>query len=1040
MKDYSRFYNELNDAQKKAVDTVRGPLLVIAGPGTGKTQLLSVRAASIISKEKVPADSILVLTYTNSAARSMKERLAEVMGVEGYDVEVDTFHSFANSVIQQSEEAANYIGDRIQMTDVERVRAMQHILDNTDGLDEIRPIRAPYMYINEVLAKISGLKRDGITPDRLDAALKDRKALEAALKEDKHVKRIDALSKVYRLYEALKAGRDKRVFDERGRYDFDDMVIYATEALRKEKSLKSRYSQTYKYAMVDEYQDTNLAQLEFLFTLFEGPAANIACVGDDDQSIYRFQGASVKNFRLLEERLPGLVTISLEDNYRSSRELIDVSSAVINLIPATQRVSVKKLMPVSKQKSKEIEFRELSTEREEILYIIEKIKALKESASKDKTLNKEERGRPYNNIAVLVRKRSDILKLIDAFLAAGIPYATDGKEDISGERRVKQMLDVLTLANLGPSQADDRDLAFFKVISSDYFRIPPADILKFIGYVNAKKAGSGAGRVSILQEFAVYFSSGFGDIKFSERIRIETAYLAITNLLRDASTRPVHALLMDYIKESGVYAFLLEEFTDNDILRIRELRALTSFVNMVKSSDVANPSIRLADFIAEIRTRQDHGLPIQGQLVTMTQDGVRIYTAHGAKGQEFRSVIIPFCLQNKNWPSKHRYEKIPMPEGIAEGHLRCRDKEAAKDLFGHDETRLFYVAVTRAKSNLIFTASPNEGAVSSYYLDKIAVPRSVGAMRLEEDLLGLSLEVSDRKDPLIGTTTVMKDLVSNLTLNPTRLNSYISCQRKFFYNDVLKIPGSKKRGLVFGNCVHKALEVTYNEYRRNKSFPAFKIFRDAFEMELDFQGVDKTIKAQCLNPDQMKKLKNWFDLASKNPIIPLGLEKKLTITVGDGIIFTGKYDKIEWDDESRNLVRILDYKTGKPDDHLKAIAACGDLASDECDGYLRQLVAYKLLYEKDRKESQGRKASSGSLVFIEPLSADIRKAGYKKGDHATKTVSISDAMVSSLEEVIKDIWKKIKGLKFDRLKKRDNKICGMCDFDSICWSGCHEKK
>ncbi len=1038
MKDYSRFYNELNKDQKAAVDTVRGPLLVIAGPGTGKTQLLSVRAANIIAREKVRPDNILILTYTNSASRAMKERLAKIAGAAGYDIEVGTFHSFANSIILQSEEASDYVGDRIQMTDVERVRAIQHILDNTVGLDDIRPVRAPYMYLKELLARIGDLKRDGITPERLDRALKDRKALEAAFKEEKHARRFTALAKVYRLYEELKKGGEPKVFDERGRYDFDDMVICATEALKKEGELKARYARTYRYAMVDEYQDTNLAQLELLFTLFDGKDPNLACVGDDDQSIYRFQGASVENFKMLNARFPRLVTISLKDNYRSTKKIIDVSTAIIGIIPVSERVAEKELVPSSGRSAKEIEFRQLSTEREEILYVIEKVKALKDAISVDQSLTADERKSPYNNIAVLVRKRSGILKLIDAFLSAGIPYATDGKEDIGGERRVRQMQDVLALAGLGPRDQDERDLVFFRIISSDYLRIRQDDIFRFISFVNAKKDIKRSRGISILGEYMAYFSGGTGEIKFSDEKSLRRFHLALDRLFRDSSARSVHAILMDYIKESGIYAFLLEEFAADRILRIRELRALTSFVNMVKASDLANPSIRLDEFMMEMKTRQDHGLPVQGQLVTMTQDGVRIYTAHGAKGQEFHSVIIPFCLQNKNWPMRRRSDLIQMPAGIADTRLRVRDEEAEKSLFWHDETRLFYVAVTRAKSGLFFTACPNEGTVSSSYLDRISVARPEDAPLGEEELLGLSLTASGKEEPLIGTRAVLDDLISNLTLNPTRVNSYLDCPRKFFYNDALKIPGAKKRSLVFGNCVHKALEVVYGRFMKTGSFPPFGDFRKAFLDELDYQGVDDTIRSQCLNPDQMKKLKHWYDAESVSPTMPLGLEKKLMITIGDGIIFTGKYDKMEWDDEKKGLVRIVDYKTGKPDNHLKAIAACADLSSEECDGYLRQLVAYKLLFDNDKKESRGRIAATGSLVFTEPLGADMKKYGYKKGDCVKKTVPISDKMTGDLEEIIKDVWKKIKAHKFDRLKDRDAKKCGMCDFDHICWRGGRE--
>ncbi|MFA6320692.1 MAG: ATP-dependent DNA helicase [Candidatus Omnitrophota bacterium] len=1030
MKDHSKSYEELNELQRQAVDDTEGPFLILAGPGTGKTQLLSVRAASIVAKKKANPENILILTYTNAAAKAMKERLAAVIGLAGYDVEVGTFHSFANTLIQESEEAANYIGDKIQLDEVERMRAMEYILDNTDGLDEVRPFRAPYTYLKELLQRISDLKRDGISPAEFKRYLSNKDSLYFSL-EDKYVKRLQALGIAYERYEQLKEGKNKDIFDERGRYDFDDMILFATEVLNKESAIKRAYQEQYKYVMVDEYQDTNGSQMEFLFCLMDYDKPNLLCVGDDDQSIYRFQGANVGNFKLLTKRFPDVKILSLKENYRSTGELINISSKVIGLIPSEERMGGKELKAMKDYEGKEITFKEFTAEQEELLYIIDKVKELKKTIEADKALSEEERANPYNNIAVLVRKRANILKIIDAFLQAGIPYATDGKEDVSGEVRVKQLLDVLELAHLDPAEHAQKDLALYKVLSADYFRLPQSDVLKFINFVNKKSGDRRDRATTILTEFIDYFESECKDISFKEPLKMRQAAQTIMHLLKDARTRSVHSLLLDFIKEAGVFKHILKEYADNNILRIRQLRALASFVNMVKTSDIANPGMRLDDFLAEMKTRKDHGLPIQGNLVTLSQSGVRVYTAHGAKGLEFHSVIIPFCLNNKNWPARHIPEKIKLPSDLFKARTHIHDKETAKNLALQDETRLFYVAMTRAKSNLIFTASPTEDSVSSLYLNKLEISKESAADTSEEGVIEKSLKKTDIEDPFIGTDDVLTDMVNNLSLNPTRLNTYITCKRRFLFNDLLKLPGAKKKSLVFGNCVHKALEDTYKEFMTNKKFPSFKFFTDSFKKELKFQGVDETTERDCLK--KCETIKDWFAAAAKDPIMPIGLERKLVVTIGDNIIFTGKYDKVEFEDEKKGIVRILDYKTGKPDEHLKNIDKIRDLASSDCDGYLRQLVCYRLLFEKDKKESRGMKVASGALVFIEPVSIDLRTQGYKKGQSATKRVEISDQMVSDVEELIKRVWGSIKSLNFSKLPARDEKICGRCDFDPICW-------
>lgn len=1034
----------LNPEQLEVVNLLEGPILVLAGPGTGKTHLLSARTANILQNKKAMPENILILTYTNSAAKAVKERLVKIIGSAGYDVVTGTFHSFANSILLDSKEAANYIQERIQITDIEKVRALEYILDHTKGIDAIRPFRAPYIYRSEIEQKLSELKKEGISPHDFERYIASLKPDDIYV-EEKHIPRLKALAVVYRLYEEYKGGKNKELFDDRGRYDFDDMIIFAIEALRREKGLKQAFGQQYKYIMVDEYQDTNGAQMNLLFELVGHDNPNICCVGDDDQSIYRFQGASVGNFKILQDRFPDIKVITLKDNYRSTKEIIGLSYKIIKYLPDSERMSAKMLNPKTGYAKKSIEFREFSTEAEELLFITQKVKEIKKTTE----------GSSFNDIAILVRRRGDILRVIDAFLNAGIPYATDGKEDISSEKRVRQMIDVLTLAHLRDT-ADfaDKDAAFYRVITSDYLAISFNDVLKFISYLKTKKKavrekGDSSG-ITFFSEFLSVFdikdknaapSKHQTDaLRISKEVKFENPYVlhraawVIKRLIDGAETRPVHDILLQYINDAEVFKYILKSYVNNEVLKIRDLRSLSSFVNMVKDSDLSNPAIRLADFVGEIETRKEHNMPLAGSLVTMTQEGVRIFTAHGSKGLEFHTVIIPFCLQDKNWPLKPRTDSIPLPPEIFKAKERVAEKHLLKELSLHDEIRLFYVASTRAKSNLIYTASPTENAIRSSYLANIGLDTAEsGAKTKEESILVEALKKSEKTDPFIGTKTILKDIVTDLSLSPTSLNNYIQCKRKFFYNNVLMLPSEKRLALTFGNCVHKALEITYKYLIENDKFPDFGFFKKAFERELNYQGVEKSIRLGCLR--QLETLKEWFERESKAPVRPMGLEKKLAVMLDDSLIFTGNYDKTELVDDKKKLVRVLDYKTGVPDDHIKRLGSkSNELGSDECEGYLRQLVSYKLLFDRDKGQNRGFKISEGDLVFVEPAKTSVAKYGLKKGEFITKKVGLTDDMVEELEKVIKDVWSKIQELNFDKLVKRDDSKCGNCDFDGICWS------
>ncbi len=1023
----NNFYDKLNPAQKTAVEAIDGPLLVLAGPGTGKTQLLSIRAGFILAGRgaKIQPENILIVTYTNSAAKAVKERLVSIIGLAGYDVEVGTFHGFANSIIQESQEAANYVGEKLMMDDVEQLKAMHYILDHADNMQAIRPFRAPYFYVNDIIRRISELKKDGIDPKGFKAYVDGISRRETRV-EPAQIERMKALAAAYQMYEALKEGGDPDIFDERGRYDFDDMILFATEALKKERLLAEEYARRYKFIMVDEFQDTNEAQLELLFTLLDYDNPNLCCVGDDDQSIYRFQGASVGNFRILKERFPSIKIMTLKDNYRSTRQIIDFASGVIRTIPEAERTGEKPLIPAGDHKDKAIELKEFTTETEELLFIVEKIREIKDMIAGSRDMDPRVRAHPYNEIAVLVRKRSYILKVIDAFLQAGIPYATDGREDISGEKRVKQLLDALDLANTGSDNPRQKDLLLYKVLSADYFRIPIAEVIRFFNHANsARRSSSRDIPPTALELFLMYKARG----------GMARASSAVTRLLRDAQTTSVHSILLNFIEDAGLFKFIMERFDANDVLRVRDLRGITSFVNMVKSADIAAPGIRLGEFLGDLKLRKANNLPIQGELVTMTQDGVRIFTAHSSKGMEFHTVFIPFCLHNKNWPSRRLPDKIYMPPDLFKTRQAAKDEFMTKQLFLQDETRLFYVASTRARSNLIFTASPQENSVSSQFLKSLKEQTLKTALRApdEETLLVGSISQSQMaQDEFVGAADILRDAVKDIVLNPTSLNNYLTCKRKFLYDNVLMLPGAKRQSLVFGNCSHKALEELYRLYKTTGSFPDFGFFKNAFTRELAFQGVDKAMESRCLG--QLKTLEGWFNRAAQTPVRPLELEMKMIATVGGGIPFVGKLDKIEPEGAGREgLVKVVDYKTGKPDDHLTAVDKCGDLASEECDGYLRQLAAYKLLIERDKRFSKLYKVKLGELVFLEPVSKDMRKMGLKKGDFVNRAILLDDEMVKSLEKIIKDAWDGIQTLKFDKFAERDVKICASCDFDGMCW-------
>jgi DNA helicase-2/ATP-dependent DNA helicase PcrA len=1052
MNTFREHYDRLNAEQKKAVDMTDGALLVLAGPGTGKTQLLSLRAANIILQKKADPENILIVTFTNAAARAMRERLASIIGHDGYNVEVETFHSFANSIVLESEGALKYVRDKIDMTEVEKIRALEYMLDNVKDAKELKPFGAPYIHVREIQNRISELKNEGITPVEFKKELKDLEPDGINL-EEKHLTRLKALSAIYEKYEKLKDEECALLFDKRGRKDYDDMILIALNAFRQEKELREAFRDQYKYIMVDEYQDTNGAQMELLFAILEPEAPNLCCVGDDDQAIYRFQGATLANFRILKERIPSLGTIVLRNNYRSTGDIIKLSSQIISQLPENERVSAKDLKTCADYKNGKIQFMEFLTEDEELAFIIDEINRQVEKIRQDSCLSPEERESPYNNIAILVRKRDQRQKVIEAFLKAGIPYAADGGEDIRQEKRVQQMLDVLELANVDMESNDKKSLALYKILSADYIGAAHDDILKFIGFVNRQKSLSRRDRdlgsyksFNLFQEFQSRFpvdggqtppsdkdSSALkiaGELELKDAHALHKAAWAIKRLLEDARTRPVHDILLRFIEDSGLYSFILENYDKNKVLRIRDLRALVSFINKIKESSLARPSLRLDDFISELDLREAHDMPIEGELATLSQDGVRIYTAHSSKGLEFYTVFMPFCLEQKSWPVRSKPNVVPLPPDIYKSKERVDEKKKLKLLSFYDELRLFYVASTRAKANLIYTAAPGEKVIMSRFLSHVDIQPQSGSPKDEDKFLGKFLDAKTDRDPFKDTPGILKDMVNRISLTPTKLNNYLTCRRKFLYNYILELPGRKTQHIVFGNCAHKALEDAYSHYMKNKKFPSFDFFKKSFKRELEFQGVNDAIKGMCLS--RLDTLSDWYKRESRSPVMPYSLESEFAVSFPNGLVFKGKFDKVEV--EKDGTVKVVDYKTGKPDKHVKAIYNCRDLSKYECDDYYRQLVSYKMVFDRNQRGAQKFSVSRGLLQFLEPVSETVKKYELDKGEYRDMDIELTGEMVSELEGLIIKCWQDIQELRFEKLPERDDKDrCARCEFDPICW-------
>ena len=381
-KEFTLAYKQLNVEQKKAVDTIDGPVMLVAGPGTGKTQTLALRIANILQKTDTPASSILALTYTESGARAMKARLTSMIGPEAYYANISTFHAFCIEVIKDNPGIFTLNPAVEPLSDLEKLKLIYGLID-TSPLTLLRPLGAPRLYVKDILGAISDLKREGVDPDELEEMLeieelflKSEDATE--LKKSERDKRQHNLAKnrelnlLYRKYQQALIDSDS--------FDFEDMISSVVDAFKSNEDLLFSCQEKYLYILVDEYQDSNSAQNELMLLLakYWGDKANIFVTGDPDQSIMRFQGASIENQLSFIKVYPEATVITLKQNYRSSQTILDAADSLIShnnlrigdVVPGVDPHLVSQIGA-----GEQIGIAELSGSTAETIYIAEDIKS-----------------------------------------------------------------------------------------------------------------------------------------------------------------------------------------------------------------------------------------------------------------------------------------------------------------------------------------------------------------------------------------------------------------------------------------------------------------------------------------------------------------------------------------------------------------------------------------------------------------------------------------------------------------------------------------
>ena len=1020
---FEELYSKLNQRQKEAVDAIDGPVMVVAGPGTGKTQILAARIANILRQTDTNPANILCLTYTDAGVVAMRDRLIQFIGPIAYRVNIHTFHSLCNEIIQFN---GSYFGYKnLQAaSDLDTAEILREIIDELPNDSPLKRFKGDVYYDAVDLKNLFDiLKKENFDTELLkeqaERHFKDREdSGDFVYKVNgKNFKKGDIKQKDYK-DERLKIDRLKASLDlfsvfnakmaERRLYDFSDMILWVLKAFKEDKDFLLNYQERYLYFLVDEFQDTNGSQLELVNYLAEyWEIPNLFVVGDEDQSIYRFQGANVKNIDLFRTQYEQhLTTTVLTDNYRSSQPILDASRSLIEL--NEERIGNIDKFLLSKNPSYSA-----VTEMPVINWYNNPIQET--VAIGNAIVKLHEQGVPYKEIAVLYRNHKHVEDLVKYFNAHGIPYNSKRKVNILTELLVKKLMTILKYISAELQKPYSGEHLIFEILNYDFYDIAPLDLAKVS--VDIKNKRGARWRDFLMDESGGQKELFDGQAGHGSKAEIKRLASDLEYWIKEANNVTVPQLIERLIAKGGVLSYVMQA----DAKRW-QMQMLRTFFDFVKEEAARNPDMTLKDFIERVELYQAADIPIEAMQVLHVPDSVNLMTLHGSKGLEFEHVFIIRAI-DAEWIKKRSNSR---DFGLGKILQKAGDESEIEEV-----RRLMYVGMTRAKKGLnisYYKKDLKEKEVNKLQflaeLEERAGLVEVAGKAEDEDILSFELQYYQYEETPefeLLDHDYLDVLLEKYTLSATHLNTYLKCPVTFYFNHVLKVPSAKSESASFGTAIHAALEELFKRYGDTKVMPTeeevigffdYSMFlnRDSFTE----QGYKrhKEHGKQTLSKYYKHYLKEWEQESVYS------IEKNLAHIELAGVPIKGKLDKILFDG---NNAYVIDFKTGNFEN---AVKKCKPPKEDPKEGnyeetyggdYWRQMVFYHLLIDNYTEKSW--KMHRGEMNFVEP----------DKHDNFHKEVfSIRPEDVDVVKAQIKDTYLKIKSHQFEKGCGEEN--CHWCNF------------
>ena len=1015
---YSEAYLWLNDEQKRAVDAIEGPIMVIAGPGTGKTQILAVRIAKILHETDTQAHNILCLTFTDAATIAMRKRLVQIIGPEAHQVHIFTFHGFCNQVIQEN---LGVFGDYKQLepiTELEKVDVFQEIIDGLPTDHLLKRLKGDATYETRRLAHLYGLmKKENYNPDDIQSIVTQYLAKKKDDKEDKTLfyqrkykgygpgdPKPGAWDKLHRRMEELLAGATtyttyQAIMERIGRYDYDDMIQWVLRAFADQADLLADYQERYHYFLVDEFQDTNGAQKEILERLisFWSDSPNLFVVGDDDQAIYKFQGANLSNMDNLIDSYNPLIVV-LAKNYRSTQSILDHAMALI--IHNTERLVNRPDSQFTKDLVAKSEHA-IGTSTPSINNYNNLVQ--EQTAVFAMLREAHEQGEDLSEYAVIYRNHSQVDKLMTALEVNGIPLNIKRKIDILKVPLIANIFNILyyLLDEYRSPFTSDRRL--FELMHYSFFGISPRDIALLAHHARSQKGQAPSYRIMIGSKETL-LSAGIEDVE---------AILHLSHLIDkwigEITSVTLQVFFQNILNEGQILQQVLRQSD-----KVWQLQLLSTLFDLIKEETHKDATLGLESFLAMIDKMKIHNIPLSVNKVAFAEQGVHFLTAHAAKGLEFDKVIVIGITKDKWEKSRGNSMTFTFPDTI----------NADNKTNDQDERRLLYVAMTRARKELTLSYSDHKedgkALASSQFIEQIKsvtetkeqtkdVSQSAIAT-FQFDLLRRESKVPE----LIDEAHIDRTL-QGYKLSVTHLNKYLRCPVTFYFETILRVPMARTKYMGYGNAVHQCLERYYQELETgNKQDLPWVIAEFERAMRNNRSHfTDKEMKD--ITAHGMAIMKSYYNerLSTPQSTPHYKVEHAIDQVEYDNVPLKGLIDRV---DIYSTYVDVVDYKTGKYANAKKDKLQPPSPKHEHGGDYWRQIVFYKILIQNSKM--MGQSMRHGTMDFVEP--------DAKTGEFYQSVMEVSPDDMQMVGQQIVDVWGKIHNKEFTKGCGEDS--CAWCNF------------